>query len=71
MSRLYIINESDISTMGKRCKTLASTSVNWGSTGDSKLAAEILVSWPKDAKTPVVTITIGKGIKDFRIKEGT
>ena len=68
MSRLYIINESDISKSGKRANVLASTSINWGSAGDSKPAAEIIVSWPKDKDEPEVTVIIGETINTFSVK---
>lgn len=63
MSRLYIETKSDISRTGKRASQEASASIFWGSAGDSKLAGEITVSWPRGSEMPRVRFRKGETLK--------
>ena len=65
MSRLYTYTNTDMTktTGTKRANQEARSKIHWGSKGDSKLAVEVIVSWPKGSDQPLVTVVYGDEVK--------
>jgi len=57
MSRLYVTHETDYKSGNGHCATTkACAAIYWGSSSQSKLAARIVVHWPKGASVPSVSV---------------
>jgi len=67
MSRLWMTTQSDLRKgTGKGASESATVQIFWGSAGDSKLAGEVNVWWPKDNLLPEVTFEVGSTIKIYK-----